>query len=80
MNRLRRSIPAPEYEMYQHFSELVKGKSAVYISHRLSSAKFCDAIAVFENGRIVENGTHNQLLRLGGKYAALFRTQADFYV
>ncbi len=72
--------PRAEYEMYQHFSELVKGKSAVYISHRLSSAKFCDAIAVFENGRIVENGTHNQLLRLGGKYAALFRTQADFYV
>lgn len=71
--------PRAEYELYQQFNELTGGKTAVYISHRLSSAKFCDKIAVFDGGRICEYGTHEQLLRLGGKYAELFSMQAQFY-
>ena len=49
--------PKAEYELYQRFNEMVQGKTAVYISHRLSSAKFCDVIAVFRNGQIIEYGT-----------------------
>ena len=54
--------PRAEYEMYQQFNDMVKGKTAVYISHRLSSTKFCDVIAVFINGEIAEYGSHEELL------------------
>ena len=58
--------PKAEYELYQRFNEMVQGKTAVYISHRLSSAKFCDVIAVFRNGQIIEYGTHDELYSKGG--------------
>lgn len=71
--------PKAEYELYQRFHELVQDKTAVYISHRLSSAQFCTKIAVFERGEITELGTHEELIQKGGTYAELFRMQAHFY-
>lgn len=73
--------PISEYEIYQHFDGLVGGKTAIYISHRLSSCKFCDRIIVFGNGTIVEDGTHRELLeREGGIYAKMYDTQAKHYI
>ena len=72
--------PRAEYEMYQQFNDMVKGKTAIYISHRLSSTKFCDVIAVFDNGEIVEYGSHEDLLKKKGIYSELFSMQAQFYV
>ena len=72
--------PRSEYELYRQMNDLLEKKTAVYISHRLSSAKFSDTIAVFEGGRITEYGTHETLMKLGGKYAELFGMQAEFYV
>lgn len=72
--------PRAEYEIYQHFNELAEGKTAVYISHRLSSSKFCDKIAVFDNGMLAEYGTHDELILQNGKYAELFNMQSQFYV
>lgn len=71
--------PVAEYDIYRQFEELVGGKTAVYISHRLSSCKFCDRIAVFSDGRVAEYGTHDDLLKLGGIYAEMFAAQAQYY-
>ncbi len=71
--------PRAEYEMYQKFDKLVDGKTAIYISHRLSSAKFCDRIVVFRSGEIVENGTHHELMEKNGIYAELFHMQSQYY-
>lgn len=71
--------PRAEYEMYQHFHDLTSEKAAVFISHRLSSARFCDAIALFREGSITEYGTHEKLLKEKGQYAELFRMQAQYY-
>ena len=68
-----------EYELYQNFDKMMEGKSAVYISHRLSSTRFCDRIAMFMNGRIVEYGTHEELLAKQGEYARMFEVQAQYY-
>lgn len=73
--------PVAEYEIYKKFDTLVGGKTAVYISHRLSSCKFCDKIAVFANNTIAEYGTHDELVKVeGGIYAKMFETQAQYYV
>lgn len=73
--------PVAEYEIYCKFNELVGGKTAVYISHRLSSCKFCDRIAVFSEGTIKELGTHDELVnREGGIYSEMFHAQAQYYV
>ena len=72
--------PRAESEIYRNFNQLVEGKTAVYISHRLSSARFCDAIAVFAQGDIVEYGTHDELMAAGGRYAEMFAMQATYYV
>ena len=72
--------PIAEYEIYRQFNDLVGGKTAVYISHRLSSCKFCDKIAVFSEGTICEYGTHKQLVhKKGGIYAHMFSEQAKYY-
>jgi ABC-type multidrug transport system fused ATPase/permease subunit len=71
--------PRAEYEIYERFNELVAGKAAIYISHRLSSTRFCDKIAVFAFGRIVEYGSHNDLMKLNGTYTQLYNMQAQFY-
>ena len=71
--------PIAEYNIYKGFNELVGEKSSIYISHRLSSTRFCDAIAFFENGEILEYGTHDDLMRKGGKYFEMFSIQAQYY-
>ncbi len=72
--------PMAEYEIYRQFEEMVKGKTAVYISHRLSSCQFCDRIAVFSEGNVKEYGTHEELLgKEGGLYAEMFAAQAQYY-
>lgn len=68
-----------EYELYQGFDRMVSEKSAVYISHRLSSTRFCDAIAMFAAGEMIEYGTHEELLEKGGAYARMFEVQAQYY-
>ena len=72
--------PIAEYEIYNQFNTLVGGKTAIYISHRLSSCKFCDIIYVFVNGEIRERGTHDELVSLNnGCYAEMFAAQAQYY-
>lgn len=68
-----------EYKLYRDFDELIGGKTAVYISHRLSSTRFCDRIAMFAKGKMVESGTHEELLTKGGAYAQMFNVQAQYY-
>ena len=71
--------PIAESEMYERYNELVQGRTAVFISHRLSSTRFCDRILFLENGRITEEGTHGELMQRGGAYAELFSIQARYY-
>jgi ABC-type multidrug transport system fused ATPase/permease subunit len=71
--------PAAEYEVYTNFDKLIGNKTAIYISHRMSSCRFSDSIAVFHQGRIIEYGTHQQLLGLNRHYAKMFNAQADYY-
>lgn len=71
--------PIAEAEIYEQFSQMISGKTAVYISHRMSSCKFCDRIVVLDHGRIAEDGTHGTLLANHGIYANLYETQAQYY-
>lgn len=72
--------PIAEYEIYRHFHTLVGNKTALYISHRLSSCRFCDRIAVFADGRIAEYGSHDELVNIpDGIYAKMFEAQAQYY-
>jgi ATP-binding cassette subfamily B protein len=68
-----------EYDVFQRFAELTQGKTALLISHRFSTVRMADRIAVLENGRIVEHGSHRQLLSLGGRYSGMFELQAAGY-
>ena len=73
--------PIAEAEIYAKFDEIVGDKTAIYISHRLSSCRFCDKIAVFDKGEIVQVGTHEELLKdEQGKYYELWNAQAQYYV
>lgn len=73
--------PIAEYEIYSKFNEIVEDKTAVYISHRLSSCRFCDTIAVFDKGRIVQQGRHDELvIDENGKYYELWYAQAQYYI
>ena len=72
--------PIAEAEIYSKFDEIAGDKTAIYISHRLSSCKFCDEIAVFHEGEIIQQGSHAELLAdWGGKYYALWNAQAQYY-
>ena len=72
--------PIAESELYQNFNAIAQDKTVIYISHRLASCKFCDEIMVFDNGKIVQIGTHESLLKdVNGKYYELWRAQADHY-
>lgn len=71
--------PFAEAEVYEHFKELVRDRTSIYISHRMSSCKFCDEILVLDEGKIAERGTHSELLERNGIYAGLYRTQAQYY-
>ena len=72
--------PIAEEEIYRHMGGLVQGKTAVFISHRLSSCKFCDRVAVFEGGRVTQCGPHEQLVQQDGLYRRMFEAQAQYYV
>ena len=72
--------PIAEAEIYSKFDEIAGDKTAVYISHRLSSCKFCDEIAVFDSGSVIQQGTHSDLLaNESGKYFELWNAQAQYY-
>jgi ATP-binding cassette, subfamily B, bacterial len=68
-----------EYQVFQRFAELTSGKMALFISHRFSTVRMADRIVVLEAGNIVEEGTHDQLTRMGGRYAEMFELQAASY-
>ena len=72
--------PISEYEIYSKFNDIAGEKTAIYISHRLSSCRFCDKIAVFHNGQIVQRGSHDELVAdENGKYYELWTAQAQYY-
>lgn len=71
--------PIAENELYQHFAEAATDRTTIYISHRLSSTKFCDRIVLLEHGRIIEEGTHDLLMAAEGRYAELFEIQSRYY-
>ena len=72
--------PEAEAEVYTRFNDIVEDKTAIYISHRLSSCRFCDEIAVFDHGQVVQQGKHDDLLAAsGGKYQTLWDAQAQYY-
>ncbi|MEG1027132.1 MAG: ABC transporter ATP-binding protein, partial [Oscillospiraceae bacterium] len=71
--------PIAESDMYQKYNEMTNGRSSVYISHRLASTRFCDRIIYIADNCIAEEGTHEELLKLGGKYAELFEVQSKYY-
>lgn len=71
--------PIAEQEMYLKYADFTKGKSSVFISHRLASTRFCDRIIMIENGTLTETGTHAQLMVQCGKYAELFELQSSYY-
>lgn len=68
-----------EAEIYENFASLVAGKTAVYISHRLASTRFCEHIALFDGSGLAEYGTHDTLMALGGKYYEMFTVQGKYY-
>ncbi len=72
--------PVSEYEVYSNFNEIAGDRTAVYISHRLASCRFCDKIAVFHQGAVIQTGSHEELLAdTGGKYYKLWTAQAQYY-
>lgn len=72
--------PVSEYEIYRSFNRLVEEKTAVYISHRMSSCRFCDQIVVFDRGKVVQQGSHEQLLeQKDGLYCEMWNAQAQYY-
>lgn len=71
--------PLAESRMYEKYYEMTRDKTSIFISHRLSSTRFCDRILYMEEGRIVEEGNHSKLMERQGAYAAMFHTQAQYY-
>ena len=71
--------PVSEHDIYTKFNGIVGTRTAIYISHRLSSCRFCDEITVMENGQIAERGSHQELLDMDGVYKSLWTAQAEYY-
>ena len=71
--------PIAEYELFKNFSDIAEGKTTFFISHRLSSTRFCDRIFVLDDGMICESGDHDELLQKKGVYAELYESQAKYY-
>ena len=69
-----------ESKLYSDFDKLIGGKTSIYISHRLSSTQFCNNVAMFKDGKLIEYGTHESLLKQNGEYANMFKIQAQYYV
>ena len=72
--------PIAEHKIFQDFAEISKGRTAMLISHRLSSITLCDKILVLEDGHIIEQGSHRELLEANNRYAYLFNLQASKYI
>jgi len=72
--------PKSEAEIYEKFQELVQNKTSIFISHRMSSCKFCDRIIVIDKGMIIEEGSHKELLQNNGMYAKMWNAQAQYYL
>ena len=72
--------PMAESELYKNMFQIAEGKTLIFISHKLSSVKMADRIFLFENGRIAESGSHEQLMEQKGKYAKMFQTQSSYYL
>lgn len=68
-----------EQQLYERFDHMIGKKAAVYISHRLASTRFCDHVAMFRDGTMIEYGSHGELMEKGGEYAHMFETQAQYY-
>lgn len=68
-----------EQQLYERFDNMVGRKAAVYISHRLASTRFCDKVAMFKDGSMIEHGSHAELMAKGGEYAKMFEVQAQYY-
>ena len=71
--------PLAEQEIYEKYVRMSEGKTSLFISHRLASTRFCDRILFLENGRITEQGSHEELMRKKGAYARLFEVQGKYY-
>ena len=71
--------PIAENDIYQKYNEMTRGRTSLFISHRLASTRFCDRILYLKDGKIAEMGTHEELLRQGGGYAELFEVQSQYY-
>ena len=71
--------PVAEHQIFEDFANISKNKSAVLISHRLSSITLADIILVLEDGHIIEQGSHKELLEMNGRYAYMFNLQASKY-
>ena len=71
--------PIAENDMYMRYNEITDGRTAIYISHRLASTRFCDRVLFLKDGIIAEEGTHDELIALGGGYAGLFEVQSRYY-
>lgn len=71
--------PIAESELYEKYNQLTSGKTAIYISHRLASTRFCDRIIFVQDGAIAECGSHDELMRKGGLYANMFNIQSHYY-
>lgn len=69
-----------ENKLYLDFDKMIGGKTAIYISHRLSSTQFCNNVAMFKDGKMIEYGTHKQLISLNGEYAKMYKIQSQYYV
>jgi ABC-type multidrug transport system fused ATPase/permease subunit len=71
--------PIAESQVYAQYAELTEGKTSIYISHRLASTRFCNRILFIDNHCIAEQGSHEELMALNGKYAEMFNIQAHYY-
>ncbi|GKX64868.1 ABC transporter ATP-binding protein [Inconstantimicrobium mannanitabidum] len=71
--------PIAESELYEQYSDLTKNKTSIFISHRLSSTQFCDRVLFMAQGKIVQDGTHKQLMEVDGPYRTMFSIQAHYY-
>jgi len=72
--------PRAEANVYEHFNRMIAGKTAVYISHRLTSCRFCDKILVLHDGQLIQSGTHEELVSQPGQYQTLWESQAQLYM